>query len=82
MPIDAKELRKRLARSDNPEWYLTVLGTALESGDEVGALAAADRYVAEHPYPPATDEEQAWAMVGPAPSPEDQAWRQILAGKK
>lgn len=44
---------------DNPDWFLEVLGQALEeTGDMDSAIRVAQRYVADQPHPPISQEDK------------------------
>lgn len=51
-------LSKRLDEAENPDWYLTLFGTALEVTDDFDrSLLIADAAAAEEPHPPPSEED-------------------------
>lgn len=67
-PLLESQLASRLDAADNPDWYLSLYGAALErsGGDPARALRVADRTAAEHPQPPATAEDAELKRVADA----------------
>ena len=58
------DLKEKLESVDNPEWWLTLLGTAAEHAENMDeAVAVADDSYDANPTPPATDEDEAWKLV-------------------
>lgn len=74
MATDVKKLvADRVTRAENPEWYLRLLGLAIEEvgSDMPRALAIADRAIKEHPHPPATDHDRVWQSVADGSALDD-----------
>lgn len=58
-PLQQSSLALRLERSDNPDWYLTLYGMALEeTTDYDRAMILADEAYRDQPDPPVTDDER------------------------
>lgn len=57
-------LKRHLDAVANPEWWLTLLGTAMEDNDDVeAACAVADRAYQASPFPPPSEEDQVDRIV-------------------
>lgn len=77
-------LQDRLASVPNQEWYLEIVGAALERTDDLDkSMRMADEVIEKHPWPPVSDEDQMLhgvldALVEPQPGPVEKAFAETF----
>lgn len=70
---------KLASEADNPDWFLEVLGQALEETNDLdAALRVAQRVIAEQPHPPVSDEDKNTRAVLDALNREEPAGKYSL----